>query len=84
MTRSDTPPTAERIARLTADVLDLATVPEAHERLDALGADSLGLVELSMAAEEEFGIAISDADLEAIRTVADLVALVDRKLGVAA
>lgn len=84
MTKSDTLPTAERIARLTADVLGLATVPEPHESLDALGADSLGLVELSMAAEEEFNIAISDDDLEDIRTVADLATLCDRLQGVAA
>ena len=36
---------------------------------DDLGADSLDLVELIMALEEEFGKEISDEDAEAIKTV---------------
>jgi acyl carrier protein len=38
-----------------------------------LGADSLDLVELIMAMEEEFGLEISDEDAEKIQTVQDAV-----------
>jgi len=40
---------------------------------DDLGADSLDLVELIMAMEEEFGLEISDEDAEKIQTVQDVV-----------
>jgi acyl carrier protein len=41
--------------------------------IDDLGADSLDLVELIMAMEEEFSLEISDADAEKILTVQDVV-----------
>jgi len=41
--------------------------------IDDLGADSLDLVELIMAMEEEFGLEISDEDAEKIQTVQDVV-----------
>lgn len=40
---------------------------------DDLGADSLDLVELVMAIEEEFDITIPDDDIENIKTVSDAV-----------
>ena len=41
--------------------------------IDDLGADSLDIVELIMALEEEFGIEIPEADAEKISTVGDVV-----------
>ncbi len=41
--------------------------------IDDLGADSLDLVELIMAMEEEFSLEISDEDAEKIQTVQDAV-----------
>jgi len=41
--------------------------------IEDLGADSLDLVELIMAMEEEFGVEISDEDAEKIQTVHDVV-----------
>lgn len=41
--------------------------------VDDLGADSLDLVELIMAMEEEFSLEISDEDAEKIQTVQDVV-----------
>lgn len=38
-----------------------------------LGADSLAVVDLAMALEDEFGVEIPDEDLEAIKTVGDIV-----------
>ena len=47
-------------------------VPEASF-IDDLGADSLDLVELIMAMEEEFGLEISDEEAEKIQTVQDAI-----------
>ena len=41
--------------------------------IDDLGADSLDIVELVMALEEEFNIEIPDADAEKVVTVGDVV-----------
>ena len=41
--------------------------------IDDLGADSLDIVELIMALEEEFDLEIPDADAEKIVTVSDVV-----------
>jgi len=40
--------------------------------IDDLGADSLDLVELIMAMEEEFGFEIADEEAEKLRTVGDV------------
>jgi len=48
---------------------------------DTLGADSLDLVELIMAFEEEFGGEISDEDAQKITTVAEAVKYLDEKTG---
>jgi acyl carrier protein len=53
-------------------------VPEAS-LLDDLGADSLDVVELVMALEEEFGIEVPDDDVENIRTIQDIVLYVEGK-----
>ncbi|HVR74874.1 MAG TPA: acyl carrier protein [Planctomycetota bacterium] len=45
---------------------------------DDLGADSLDIVELVMAFEEEFGIEIPDEDAENIATVQDAVDYIEK------
>ena len=48
---------------------------------DDLGADSLDIVELSMALEEEFGVSeMSEEDSAGIATVGDLVTYLQNKL----
>ncbi len=44
--------------------------------VDDLGADSLDLVELIMAMEEEFGFEIADDEAEKLRTVQDVISFV--------
>lgn len=53
-------------------VADTAVTTEASF-IDDLGADSLDIVELIMALEEEFDTEIPDADAEKIVTVGDVV-----------
>jgi acyl carrier protein len=53
-------------------------VPEASF-IDDLGADSLDLVELIMEMEENFGIQISDEELEKIRTIKDVIEFLKKK-----
>lgn len=53
-------------------VADTAVTLEASF-IDDLGADSLDIVELIMALEEEFDIEIPDADAEKVVTVNDVV-----------
>ncbi len=48
--------------------------------IDDLGADSLDIVELIMAFEEEFDIEIPDEDAEKITTVGEAVEYIESKL----
>jgi acyl carrier protein len=61
----------EKIAEQLGVAADEVT-PESSF-IEDLGADSLDIVELVMALEEEFNIEISDEDAEKIRTVKDVV-----------
>ena len=51
--------------------------PEA-KFMDDLGADSLDVVELVMAFEEEFGSDIPDEDAEKLTTVGDAIAYIEK------
>jgi acyl carrier protein len=48
---------------------------------DDLGADSLDIVELVMAFEEEFGIEIPDEDAEKISNVRDAISYIESNAG---
>ena len=65
----------ERIKRMSVDrlgVYESKVTMEANFR-ENLKADSLDLVELIMAIEEEFGGEVSDQDAQKIKTVGDAV-----------
>ena len=57
---------AEQLS-LEEDTITLAT------RFEELGADSLDIVELVMAMEEEFDIQVEDEQVEKVQTVGDIV-----------
>lgn len=66
---------AERVQKIVVEHLDVEeekVKPEASF-IDDLGADSLDIVELVMAFEEEFNIEITDDAAEQIQTVKDAV-----------
>lgn len=52
-------------------------VTEEASFVDDLGADSLDIVELVMALEEEFGISIPDEEAENIKSVGDAVGYIE-------
>ena len=68
----------EKIKNIIVEQLQVAetAVTEDASFIDDLGADSLDLVELIMALEEEFGIEIRDGDAEKVVTVGDVVSYI--------
>lgn len=72
----------ERFKKCAVEVLSVSAdqvVPEA-KFADDLDADSLDLVELIMALEEEFGVEVPEEELEGIDTVGQAFDLVVGKL----
>lgn len=72
--------TFEKVKEITVDQLSVAPedVKMDSTFIDDLGADSLDIVELIMAFEEEFNTEIPDDVAEKIRTVRDAVELLDK------
>ena len=65
----------QKVNAIIGDRLGVDTgslVPEAN-LLDDLGADSLDVVELVLALEEEFEIEVPDDHVDGIRTISDIV-----------
>lgn len=56
--------------------VDMDGVEDGASFIDDLGADSLAIVELVLAFEEQFEIDIPDEDTEKIRTVGDAVSYI--------
>jgi len=67
--------TADRVKKIVVEHLGVETdkVTEEASFIDDLGADSLDIVELVMAFEEEFGVEIPDDAAEKITTVKDAI-----------
>ncbi len=72
----------ERVKAIIVEQLGVdesEVTPDARFRED-LGADSLDLVELIMAFEDEFGGEISDEEAQEITTVGEAVAYIEERL----
>jgi len=67
--------TADRVKKIVVEHLgvDAEKVTEEASFIDDLGADSLDIVELVMAFEEEFNVEIPDDAAEKITTVKDAI-----------
>src|SRR5690349_10498050 len=71
-----------RVKKVTVEELGVKEeeVTEAASFQEDLGADSLDVVELVMALEDEFGIDIPDEEVGEIKTVGDAVNYIEKKL----
>ena len=73
--------TFDRVKKVVAEQLQVdpeQIIPEASF-IEDLGADSLDVVELVMALEEEFDLEIPDEDAEKLSTVGSAVEYIDEK-----
>ncbi len=73
--------TFDRVKKVVVDQLEVSEeeVTANASFVDDLGADSLDVVELVMALEEEFDVEIPDEDAEKIATVGDAITYIDDK-----
>jgi acyl carrier protein len=73
----------ERVKKVTVEELGVKEeeVVEGASFQEDLGADSLDVVELVMAFEDEFGIDIPDEEVSDIKTVGDAVNYITKKQG---
>ena len=75
--------TADRVKKIVVEHLGVEedkVTPDASF-IDDLGADSLDIVELVMAFEEEFGVEITDDAAEKINTVGDAIKYIEEHKG---
>jgi acyl carrier protein len=72
--------TADRVKKIVVEHLGVEQdkVTEDASFIDDLGADSLDIVELVMAFEEEFGVEIPDDAAEKITTVKDAIDYIEQ------
>lgn len=74
---------ADKVTQIIAEqmVVDAEEVTPEASIVDDIGADSLNVIEIAMACEEEFGILeIPDADMATLARVQDLVAYIEGRL----
>ena len=71
----------ERIREIIVEQLGVSADEAVNEAsfTDDLGADSLDIVELVMAIEEEFGIEVPDEDAERMQNIGDVINYVQEK-----
>ena len=74
---------ADKVKEIVQQQLDtdIAQIKPESQFIEDLGADSLAIVELVLAFEEQFEIDIPDEDTEKIRTVGDAIDYIKRKKG---
>lgn len=72
----------EKIVNIIVDQLgcDADSITEDSVILDDLGADSLDVVEMLMAIEENFGVAVPDEEIPNLKTVKDIVSYVENNM----
>lgn len=75
--------TTDRVKKIVVEHLGVEAekVTEDASFIDDLGADSLDIVELVMAFEEEFGVEIPDDAAEKISTVSDAIKYINDNKG---
>ena len=74
---------AEKVKEIVSDKLDVegADIQEEQDFIEDLKADSLAVVEVVLALEEQFEIEIPDEDTEKIKTVRDAIDYIKAQQG---
>jgi acyl carrier protein len=74
---------AEKVKEIVSDKLDVdgADIQEDQDFIEDLKADSLAIVEVVLALEEQFEIEIPDEDTEKIKTVRDAIEYIKAQQG---
>ena len=70
----------EKVCNMLAEQLDISadTITPHSEVVKDLGADSLDVVELMMALEDEYGITLPEGEVENVKTVQDIVDMMEK------
>lgn len=73
----------EKVSKMLAEQLGVAvdSITPDSEVVKDLGADSLDVVELMMALEDEYGITLPEGEVESIKTVQDIVNMMEKLQG---
>lgn len=73
---------ADKVKEIIANELeiDAAEVIDGASLIDDLGADSLSVMELMIAFDDEFGVEVPEEDYEKLITVGDLVSYIDSNI----
>ncbi|MBQ7352025.1 MAG: acyl carrier protein [Clostridia bacterium] len=71
----------EKVKKLLSEQLNIApeSVDLKSRVIEDLGADSLDVVEMLMVLEDEFNITVTDEESVELKTVGDIVKLIDSK-----
>ena len=71
----------EKVKKLLAEQLNISDdkITMKSKVIEDLGADSLDVVEMLMVLEDEFNITVSDEESLQLKTVGDIVNLIDSK-----
>ena len=70
----------EKVCNMLAEQLDISadTITPQSEVVKDLGADSLDVVELMMALEDEYGITLPEGEVENVKTVQNIVDMMEK------
>lgn len=71
--------TIDKIREMLANQLNIEIdkIKEDSKIIEDLGADSLDMIEMLMALEEEFGITVPDDKADSLKTVGDIAKYID-------
>lgn len=71
----------DKVKKLLAEQLNINAdvITEESRVIEDLGADSLDVVEMLMVLEDEFDVTVSDEESLQLKTVGDIVKLIDKK-----
>lgn len=61
------------------DDVDLSDVTESADLREDIGINSIGMLYMAMAIEEEFGVKFTNDDFPNMKTVADVIACIENK-----